>query len=65
MTRHGMRALVAEYIEDPDRRGGRVHRSYGRRMMRRLATACPHCPAVDRARARVRRMHAAYRRRWR
>jgi hypothetical protein len=57
--RHGYTALIREYIQThPDRR-----QLYGRRMMRRLADRCERCREVDAQRARVRRMHAAYRRR--
>ena len=60
---HGIRALTAEFIEDPDTWAGRVRRSYGRLMMYRLASTCEKCHAVDAQRARIRRMHALYRRR--
>jgi hypothetical protein len=60
---HGYRALVAEFIDDPDTWGGRVHRRYGRAMMRRLAELCVECHFADKDRARIARMHTAYRRR--
>lgn len=61
--RHGTRALVAEFIEDPDMWAGRNRRTYGRRMMRALVARCIQCHFADVDRARIRRMHAAYRRR--
>lgn len=62
-NRHGFRGLMAEFVDDPDRRGGRVWRRYGRRMMRRLAARCPRCLVADAHALRIRHMHVAYRRR--
>lgn len=54
---HGAHGLIRYFIADvPDTR-----RLYGRRMMRRLASRCVQCHFADVDRARVSRMHAAYR----
>lgn len=63
LSAHGSRALVAEFIEDPDYWGGRVRRRYGRRLMHALVQRCIECYFADIDRARLRRMHTAYRRR--
>lgn len=62
-ARHGTAALIREFIDDPDTWGGRVRRTYGVRMMLRLASQCPMCREADRTRLRLHRMHVAYGRR--
>jgi hypothetical protein len=58
--RHGYAALVREYIQiNPDT----PRRLYGHGMMRRLADQCQNCREADAQHVRLRRMHAAYRRR--
>lgn len=61
---HGTREVARYLITDlPDMRGGRIHRSYGRRQIAREIRGCERCRAVDARDARLTRMHTHYARR--
>jgi hypothetical protein len=61
---HGTAGLIRYFIHDqPGMSNGRVTRSYGRAMMRRIANRCVQCHFADLDRSRLRRIHAAYHRR--